>query len=107
MDTPPNRQTGGLACQPKLASRSIASEGWQVRRDSNPQPSVLETDALPIELLTCATEGLLRFLVRRVLPAEAAVLAELQPLRRLLLVLRRAVVAALALAAREMNDVAH
>ena len=28
------------------------SEGWQVRRDSNPQPSVLETDALPIELLT-------------------------------------------------------
>src|SRR5687768_656012 len=26
---------------------------WQVRRDSNPQPSVLETDALPIELLTC------------------------------------------------------
>jgi hypothetical protein len=31
---------------------SSASEGWQVRRDSNPQPSVLETDALPIELLT-------------------------------------------------------
>src|SRR5512134_3601314 len=27
---------------------------WQVRRDSNPQPSVLETDALPIELLTCS-----------------------------------------------------
>jgi hypothetical protein len=29
-----------------------ASEGWQVRRDSNPQPPVLETGALPIELLT-------------------------------------------------------
>ena len=25
---------------------------WQVRQDSNLQPSVLETDALPIELLT-------------------------------------------------------
>jgi hypothetical protein len=25
---------------------------WQVRRDSNPQPPVLETGALPIELLT-------------------------------------------------------
>ncbi len=24
---------------------------WQARRASNPQPSVLETDALPIELL--------------------------------------------------------
>ena len=45
--------------------------------------------------------------MRRVLPAEAAVLAELEPLRRLLLVLRRAVVPALAVAAREMNDVSH
>ena len=27
-------------------------QAWQVRRDSNPQPPVLETDALPIELLT-------------------------------------------------------
>jgi hypothetical protein len=25
---------------------------WQVRRESNPQPTVLETVALPIELLT-------------------------------------------------------
>ena len=25
---------------------------WQVRRESNPQPPVLETGALPIELLT-------------------------------------------------------
>jgi hypothetical protein len=41
------------------------------------------------------------------LPAEAAVLVELDPLRRLLLVLRRAVVPALAVAAREMNDVSH
>ena len=26
---------------------------WQGRRESNTQPSVLETDALPIELLPC------------------------------------------------------
>ena len=45
--------------------------------------------------------------MRRVLPAEPAVLAELQPLRRLLLVLGRAVVPALTVAARQMNDVAH
>ena len=51
--------------------------------------------------------ALLRFFMTRVLAAEAAVLAELEPLRRLLLVLRRAVVATLALAARHLNDVAH
>jgi hypothetical protein len=28
------------------------SEGWQDRRESNPQPPVLETGALPIELLS-------------------------------------------------------
>ncbi len=26
---------------------------WQAKRVSNPQPSVLETDTLPIELLAC------------------------------------------------------
>src|SRR5262249_4606996 len=26
---------------------------WQAKRESNPQPSVLETDALPVELLAC------------------------------------------------------
>src|SRR5256885_7390703 len=50
---------------------------------------------------------LFRFLVRRVLPAEAAVLAQFQPLARLLLVLRRAVVAPLALGAGEADDVSH
>jgi hypothetical protein len=53
------------------------------------------------------TNALLRLLVRRVLPAEATELAEFQPLGRLLLVLRRAVVATFALAARELNDVSH
>ena len=50
---------------------------------------------------------LLRLLVRRVLPAEAAELAHLEPLGRLLLVLRRAVVAPLTLGARQRDDVSH
>ncbi len=45
--------------------------------------------------------------MRRVLAAEAAELIELQPLRRLLLVLRRAVVPAFALGARQRDDVSH
>jgi tRNA pseudouridine-54 N-methylase len=43
----------------------------------------------------------------RVLPAKAAVLAELEPLARLLLVLCRAVVAALTFVARQRDDVSH
>src|SRR5688572_24172627 len=45
--------------------------------------------------------------MRRVLAAEAAELREFDPLCRLLLVLRRAVVPALAVAAGQMNDVSH
>src|SRR5690348_9941840 len=39
------------------ADVSSASEGggWQDRRESNPQPPVLETGALPIELLSSIT----------------------------------------------------
>src|SRR3954470_22504460 len=50
---------------------------------------------------------LLAFFVRRVLPAEPAELAHLEPFRRLLLVLRRAVVTTLALGAGHRNDVSH
>src|SRR4051812_15281050 len=35
---------------PQSAIRNPQSEGWQARRESNPQPPVLETGALPIEL---------------------------------------------------------
>src|SRR3984893_4573900 len=93
---------------------------WQARRESNPQPPVLETGALPIELLAYTqlaswragelahaitnhqvtqspSHQLLRLLVGSVLPAEAAELRELQSFRCLLLVLRRAVVAPLTL----------
>src|SRR5258705_2367101 len=106
------RTGAGLTCSMVLITK--LSKGspipsscprWQVRRVSNPQPPVLETGALPIELLTYLQ--LFRFLVRRVLPAEAAELAELQPLRRLLLVLRGAVIPAFTVAACEMNDVSH
>ena len=57
--------------------------------------------------LSYSPSPLLRFFVRRVLTAEATVLVELNAFRRLLLVLRRAVVPALALAAGQMNDVSH
>jgi hypothetical protein len=50
---------------------------------------------------------LLRFAVTCMFAAEAAVLAEFEPLARLLLVLGRAVVAPLALVARQRDDVSH
>jgi hypothetical protein len=52
-------------------------------------------------------ETLLRFFMSRVLPAKAAILVELEPLARLFLVLRRAVVAALTFVARQRDDVSH
>jgi hypothetical protein len=88
----------------------------------------LETGALPIELLAYNSIGevvswklgdvkspmhqsthhqLLRLFVRRVLPAEPAELAHLEPFRRFLLVLGRAVVTTLALGAGHRNDVSH
>ena len=88
---------------PAIRTSKSHFEGWQARRESNPQPPVLETGALPIELLAYS----LALLVSRVLPAEAAELAQLEPLGRLLLVLRRAVVATLALGARHRDDVSH
>ena len=47
------------------------------------------------------------FFMRRVLAAETAVLVELDPLRRLLLVLRRGVVTPLTFLASERDDVPH
>ena len=135
------------------ASAFRTGQIWQDRRESNPQPPVLETGALPIELLSFITPGslprlllrpprllllgaspdfhrftrsatasrfrsgcsrgqapdapLLRLFMRRVLAAEAAELAHLEPLRRLLLVLGRAVVAPLAVLTGERDNVSH
>src|SRR5205809_2672845 len=52
-------------------------------------------------------QRLLTLLMSRVLPAVPAVLAHLEPFGRLLLVLRRAVVPAFALGARQGDDVSH
>src|SRR5688500_6503467 len=76
----------------------IRSRTWQARRDSNPQPTDLESAALPLELLAYS-KSLLAFFVNRVLAAEAAELLKLKLLRRLLLVLHLGVVLTLALSA--------
>src|SRR5829696_8932031 len=34
----------------RLSDTALSLQGWQEWRDSNPRPSVLETDALPTEL---------------------------------------------------------
>jgi hypothetical protein len=52
-------------------------------------------------------QRLFTLFVRRVFPTEAAELREFQPLGRLLLVLRRAVIASLALGAGQRDDVSH
>jgi len=56
---------------------------------------------------TFANRQLFRLAMPRVFAAEAAVLVELEPLARFLLVLGRAVVAPLALVARQRDDVTH
>jgi hypothetical protein len=70
---------------------------WQGGQDSNLQPAVLETAALPI---TPPPFSLSRFPVGTMTATPTAILAQLQPVGRLLLVLLCVVVAAFALAAR-------
>ena len=75
----------------------------QARQDSNPQHPVLETGALPLELL--AYELLyLRFLVDRVLAVPAAVLAELQLALRVLAILRCRIVPPVAFRALQCDQ---
>ncbi len=91
-----------------------------VRRDSNPQPAVLETAALPIELLTYLTFGILSFkflipnskllfcfLVWRVLIAEAAILFILDSAGLLSLVFCGRIISLFADCAFECNYVSH
>src|SRR6266540_5929096 len=86
-----------------LSARSFLWQGW---RDSNPQPTVLETAALPIRATPLLGSNF-PFLVHRVLAAEAAVLRPLELFGVRLLVLGRRVVATLALRARQTDVFLH
>src|SRR6187402_3409054 len=83
---------------------------WQGRQDSNLQPLVLETSALPIELHPYAAQesvsraALFCLTVEGMPPTAWAVLLELDPVGIVLLVLGRAVRPVLALGAGEVND---
>ena len=81
--------------------------GWWLAVSSHHLPVTTYYLLLTTHYSLLTTHQLFRLLMRRVLPTEPAVLAELQPFRRLLLVLRRAVVPALTIAARHMDDVSH
>src|SRR5919112_5248170 len=76
---------------------------WQGRQDSNLQPLVLETSALPIELHPSGRPRLLRLPVQLVLPAARAELVQLHAPRVVSLVLARAVRALFADGARQRD----
>ena len=95
---------------------------WQARRDSNPQHSDLESDALPLELLACfhpitksihpAAQWILRFglfgfFVRYMFFAESAVFAELQLVRRRPLVFGCGVVSSFAFRTCKYYELPH
>src|SRR5207248_2248384 len=103
--------------RPTLASRTaISVETRHGGRDSNSQPLVLETRALPIELPPYAAprrrirrpsascQWSSRLAVRRVLPAPWAELRKLDPVGIVLPVLRRRVRARPAGRARQRDD---
>ena len=83
----------------------------QARQDLNPQPFVLETNALPIELLAyksresppCSIK-LLCLAVRCMLPATRAILAEFQTIRIVTAILFGRVISLLAIIALQCND---
>ena len=83
----------------------------QARQDLNPQPFVLETNALPIELLAyksresppCSIK-LLCLAVRCMLPATRAILAEFQTIRIVTAILFGRVISLLAIITLKSND---
>src|SRR4029450_11935249 len=83
------------------------SRGWQARPDSNRQPLVLETRALPIELRaydSLPASSLLGFPVQGMTPAPRAVLAKLDPVGIVPLVLLGRIGPLTALGARQLDD---
>ena len=64
-DAPRGRGLGQVTDTPSQSVPSTSDakhfdylENWQGQQDSNPRPSVLETDALPTELRSCALKNL-------------------------------------------------
>ena len=96
----------------RASNRSLRCPPLPVER----QPAIRQSAVCNLQSAICfcslllqsaIDRSLLRLPMRRMFPAEAAELAQLEPLARLLLVLGRAVVAPLALGARQRNDVSH
>ena len=81
----------------------MTPEFEQVGRDSNPQPTVLETVTLPIELPTYS-ESLLCFLVNSMLAAERTELLIFHAGRMKTLVLVAVIIALIAFGAFERDE---
>ena len=77
---------------------------WQARRDSNPQPSDLESDALPLELLACI---LFCLFMKSMGLTETTIFLEFQLVRCGSFIFCRAVIATFAISTAQMNDFAH
>ncbi len=101
------------SCLLRLKRRPItaALPFLQARQDLNPQPLVLETSALPIELLAFIGAGneprpckLFCFAVRCVFPAARAILAKLHPIRIVAAILLGGVISLLTIITLKSND---
>jgi hypothetical protein len=77
---------------------------WQARRELNPQQPVLETGALPIELLAYPLKSLLDLPMDGVFPFETAELFDFYAFRGGLLVSGRRVVPPFAVLTRQGYD---
>lgn len=59
----------------------MSEKTWQGSQESNPEPMVLETITLPIELLPCVNAALLGFFVDHMAAYIRIELPQFQPLR--------------------------
>ena len=80
----------------------------QARQDSNLQPAVLETVALPVRATGLYLQKLLfHFLVRYMLLAKGAIFLKFKSLRLFLLVFHAGVIDALTFCTLKMDDLSH
>ena len=81
---------------------------WQERQESNLQPPVLETGALPIELLSCTSiKRYLALFVYCMFPARWAKFLQLHSVRVLAFVSGRSIITIFAFFASQDNDISH